>query len=245
MLPVFFEAEWRFFSSTAYEKRLQAIVLIDGGGRPEDARAIPVLILNSGGADDARKVPDAGNAISRNLYLRWSKPGVQITLLGPVHMSFTDLAVIKDFDLPGDGKAFIGKTRAVIGGFFGQHLLGEHSELIEKGALEYSLAKVETPEQSNSESWPRGTRECSLCSQDECCGGLLTDSKPWGCANCRRGLRVSSQWVDQVGYFPVMCRGSQHRTSRRTTRRRCRACRTTRSVYSAFAPAIAGFPSVL
>jgi pimeloyl-ACP methyl ester carboxylesterase len=128
----------------AYDKRLKAIVLIDGGGRPEDARAIPVLILNSGGADGARRVPDAETAIARNLYLRWSKPGIHITLLGAVHMSFTDMAVIKAFELPGDGKAFIDTTRAVIGGFFGQYLLGEHSELIEKGSAKYPLAKIET-----------------------------------------------------------------------------------------------------
>ena len=129
----------------AYDKRLKAIVLIDGGGRPEDARAIPALILNSGGADGARKVPGAETAIARNLYLQWSKPGIQITLLGAVHMSFTDMAVIKAFELPGDGKAFIDTTRAVIGGFFGQYLLGEHSELIEKGSAKYPLVKVETP----------------------------------------------------------------------------------------------------
>jgi hypothetical protein len=133
----------------AYEKRLKAIVLIDGGGRPEDARAIPALILNSSararGADVARKVPDAESTISRNLYLQWSKPGTHITLEGAVHMSFTDMAVIRAFELPGDGKAFIETTRAVIGGFFGQYFLGEHSELIEKGSPKYPLAQVETP----------------------------------------------------------------------------------------------------
>src|SRR5438045_4089435 len=41
----------------AYDKRLKAIVLIDGGGRPEDARTIPALILTSGGAGGARRVP--------------------------------------------------------------------------------------------------------------------------------------------------------------------------------------------
>jgi hypothetical protein len=125
----------------AYDKRLKAIVLIDGGGRPEDARAIPVLILNSG----PRKVPDADNDIGRKVYLQWSKPGIQIKLLGAVHMSFTDMSVIQAFELPGDGKAFIATTRAVIGGFFGQYLMGEHSELIEKGSPEYPLAIVETP----------------------------------------------------------------------------------------------------
>jgi pimeloyl-ACP methyl ester carboxylesterase len=129
----------------AYDKRLKAIVLIDGGGRPEDARSIPALILSSGGADVGRKVPDAETAIVRNVYLRWSKPGIQITLAGAVHMSFTDMAVIKAFGLPGDGDAFIDATRAVIGGFFGQYLLGEHSELIEKGSAKYPFAKVEIP----------------------------------------------------------------------------------------------------
>jgi hypothetical protein len=129
----------------AYDKRLKAIVLIDGGGRPEDARAIPAVILNSGGADGAPKVPGAETAIARKVYLQWSKPGIQITLLGAVHMSFTDMAVIKAFELPGDGKAFIDSTRAVTGGFFGQYLLGEHSELIEKGSHKYPLVKVETP----------------------------------------------------------------------------------------------------
>ena len=130
----------------AYDKRLKAILLIDGGGRPEDARAIPTLILNSGGADGARKVPDAQTAIVRDLYLKWSKPGIHVTLLGAVHMSFTDMAVIKPFELPGDGNAFIDSTRAVIGGFFGQYLLGEHSELIEKGSSKHPLVKVETPQ---------------------------------------------------------------------------------------------------
>jgi predicted dienelactone hydrolase len=129
----------------AYDKRLKAIVLIDGGGRPEDARAIPALILNSGGADGARKVPGGETAVARNLYLKWSKPGTRVTLLGAVHMSFTDMAAIKDFELPGDGKAFIDSTRAVLGGFFGQHLLGVHSELIEKGSPKYPRVKVETP----------------------------------------------------------------------------------------------------
>jgi pimeloyl-ACP methyl ester carboxylesterase len=129
----------------AYDKRLKAIVLIDGGGRPEDARAIPALILNSGGQDAAPKVPSAETAIARKVYLQWSKPGIQVTLLGAVHMSFTDMAVIKAFELPGDGAAFIDTTRAVIGGFFGKYLLGERSELIEKGSAKYPLAKIESP----------------------------------------------------------------------------------------------------
>jgi pimeloyl-ACP methyl ester carboxylesterase len=129
----------------AYDKRLQAIVLIDGGGRPEDARAIPALVLNSGRAGGAPKVPGAEAGIARTLYLRWSEPGIQITLLGAVHMSFTDMAVIKAFELPGDGKAFIATTRAVLGEFFGHYLLGEPSELIQRGSVQYPLAKVETP----------------------------------------------------------------------------------------------------
>jgi pimeloyl-ACP methyl ester carboxylesterase len=127
----------------AYDKRLKAVVLIDGGGRPEDAREIPALMLNSGGAEGAPKIPGAETAIARKVYLQWSKPGVQMTLVGAVHMSFTDLAVIQAFDLPGDGKAFVDTTRAVVGEFFGQSLLGEHSELIEKGSTKYPLARIE------------------------------------------------------------------------------------------------------
>jgi hypothetical protein len=60
-------------------------------------------------------------------------------------MSFADMAVIEAFALPGDGKAFIDTTRAVVRGFFGQYLMGEHSDLIEKGSAKYPLAKIETP----------------------------------------------------------------------------------------------------
>ena len=65
-------------------------------------------------------------------------------MLGAVHMSFTDMAVIEGFALPGDGKAFIATTRAVLAEYFGQYLLGKHSELIEKGSAKYPLAKIET-----------------------------------------------------------------------------------------------------
>ncbi len=78
--------------------------------------------------------------------MKWSKPGIHVTLLGAVHMSFTDMAVIEAFKLPGDGKAFIDSTRAVIGGFFGQYLLGERSDLIEKGSPKHPLLKVERPQ---------------------------------------------------------------------------------------------------
>ena len=74
---------------------------------------------------------------------RKAAPGIPVTLLGAEHMSFTDLAVLKAFALPGDGKAFTDTTRAVVREFFGQYLLGKHSELIEKGAARYPLARVE------------------------------------------------------------------------------------------------------
>ena len=121
----------------ASDKRVKAIVLIDPGiVRPEDGPAIPTLILKSEGADFKRKNPGVAKekAKTRDKYLRKAKPGIQITLLGSEHLSFTDMAVIKAFAFPGDGKAFIDTTRAVIGGFFGQYLMGKHSELIEKGS---------------------------------------------------------------------------------------------------------------
>jgi hypothetical protein len=53
------------------------------------------------------------------------------------------MTVIEAFAFPGDGKAFIATTRAVLGGFFGQYLQGQHSDLIEKGSVKYPLTKIE------------------------------------------------------------------------------------------------------
>jgi hypothetical protein len=131
----------------ASDRRLKAIVLIDPGMvRPEDGAAIPILILKSEDVEFKRRRPDVveEKKKTRDEYVGKAKPGMQITLLGAVHMSFTDMAVIKAFGLPGDGKAFIDTSRAVIGGFFGQYLLGEHCELIEKGSAKYPLAKIDT-----------------------------------------------------------------------------------------------------
>jgi pimeloyl-ACP methyl ester carboxylesterase len=131
----------------ASDPRLKAIVLIDGGAKPEEARAIPTLLLRSEHVDLNRRFPAAAkeSARTRKEYLLQAKPGIQITLLGAVHMSFTDMAVLKAFAIPGDGKAYAEATRAVIGEFFGQYLLGKHSDLIEKGSAKYPLAKIETP----------------------------------------------------------------------------------------------------
>jgi len=132
----------------AGDKRVKAILLLDPGSvRPEDGPAIPTLILKSEGVDIARRFPDVAKekAKTRNEFLQRAKPGIQITLRGAVHMSFTDMAVLKAFDLPGDGKAFVATTRAVIGEFFGRYLEGKHSELIEKGSAKYPLAKIESP----------------------------------------------------------------------------------------------------
>src|SRR5213075_1955683 len=90
----------------ASDKRLKAIVLIDPGiVRPEDGAAIPTLILKSEGADFNRKNPGVAKekARTRKEYLLKAKPGLQITLLGSVHRSFTDMAVLKAFAFPGDG----------------------------------------------------------------------------------------------------------------------------------------------
>jgi dienelactone hydrolase len=128
------------------DKRVKAVVLIDPGlVRPEDGTAIPTLLLQSEGLAMKRNRPDVARekARMRGEYLRRAKPGTLITLLGSEHLSFTDMAVIEAFAFPGDGKAFIATTRAVLGGFFGQYLQGKHSELLEKGSAKYPLAKVE------------------------------------------------------------------------------------------------------
>lgn len=123
------------------DQRLKAIVLLDPGYvRPEDGQAIPVLILKSDGKDS----PNAREkAKMETAYAQRAKPGLQMKLVGSEHASFTDLAVIPGFSRPGDGNAFHETTRAVLRGFFGQYLSGEHSEVLVKGFEQYPLLKVE------------------------------------------------------------------------------------------------------
>ena len=56
---------------------------------------IPTLILKSEGVDFKRTNPGVAKekAKTRDEYVREAKPGIQITLLGAVHLSFTDMAV--------------------------------------------------------------------------------------------------------------------------------------------------------
>lgn len=133
-------------SVAAADKRVKAIVLIDGTGQPEETRAIPTLVLSSEGAAFAQSHPGVAHekAKARRQIMQRAKPGIEITLLGAEHLSFTDMAVINAFCMPGDGKAFTDTTRAVVGEFFGEYLLGKHSNLIEKGSAKYPLAKIET-----------------------------------------------------------------------------------------------------
>src|SRR5262249_54700958 len=99
----------------ANDKRLKAILLIDPGmGRPEDGPSIPAIILKSENVDFKRKNPGVAKEKerTRDEYVRKAKPGIQFTLVGAVHLSFTDMAVLNAFAFPGDGKAFIDTTRA-------------------------------------------------------------------------------------------------------------------------------------
>jgi pimeloyl-ACP methyl ester carboxylesterase len=130
------------------DKRVKAIALLDPGGTPpENGKAIPTLIFKSENPDLARRFPEMNKEATkaRNEYLRKAKPAHLITLTGAVHLSFTDMGVLPAFSLPGDGKAFNETIRAVIREFFGQYLLGKHSELLEKGSDRYPLAKIQTP----------------------------------------------------------------------------------------------------
>jgi hypothetical protein len=66
-------------------------------------------------------------------------------LIGGDHVNFGDLPLIMDFaNARGDNKAFNDTVRTVLREFFGQSLLGKHSELIEKGSDKYPLLKIET-----------------------------------------------------------------------------------------------------
>jgi dienelactone hydrolase len=121
------------------DRRVKAVALLDPGMvRPEDAEAIPTLILKSERSD-----PGGRKEESRAAFVRRARPGLRVTLLGAEHASFTDLAVIPAFARPGDGKAFIGSTRAVLREFFGQYLSGKRSELLERGSAAYPLLRIE------------------------------------------------------------------------------------------------------
>jgi dienelactone hydrolase len=123
------------------DKRVKAIALLDPGYVvPEDGEAIPVLIFKS----DHKDSPNTREkARTETEYARRAKPGIQMKVFGAEHASFTDLAVIPGFARPGDGKAFNDTIRAVLREFFGQYLLGEHSELLVKGSDKYPLLKIE------------------------------------------------------------------------------------------------------
>ena len=63
------------------DKRVKAIVLLDGGVRPEDGTAVPALILRSEHVDLDRRFPDVAkeSARTRSEFLRKAKPGIQMT----------------------------------------------------------------------------------------------------------------------------------------------------------------------
>ena len=123
------------------DKRVKAIALLDPGYvEPEDGQAIPVLVLKSDHVDSENS---REKAKSETEYVQRATPGIQMKLLGSEHASFTDLAVLPAFNLPGDGKAFNDATRAVLREFFGQYLLGKQSELLVKGSAKYPFLKIE------------------------------------------------------------------------------------------------------
>src|SRR5262249_5291671 len=128
------------------DPRVKALVLLDPGTTtPSEARAIPTLLFRSESAAMTRDRPELVKQRTKteNEYLRGAKPGRRIMLVGAEHMSFTDLAAIKAFGLPGDGKAFVATVRAVVAEAFDQFLLDRRSDLIENGSARYPLAKIE------------------------------------------------------------------------------------------------------
>jgi len=125
------------------DKRVKAIVLNDPGYvRPEDSEAIPILILKSEHRDSEH---NRAKTKSETEYAQKAKPGIRMKLVGGDHVNFGDLPLIMDFaHVRGDGKALNDTVRTVLREFFGQYLLGKHSELIEKGSAKYPLLKIES-----------------------------------------------------------------------------------------------------
>jgi hypothetical protein len=128
------------------DHRIKAGFFLDPGLlRVEDASGPAFIQFNAENADYKSRHPDEALAIGRERqdFARASKPGIQVTLSGSDHNSFTDLAVIKAFQRTGDGNAFLDTTRAFLREFFDEYLLGKRSDLIHKGSPKYPLAKVE------------------------------------------------------------------------------------------------------
>lgn len=130
----------------AIDHRVKAVALLDPGAVPPGkGPAIPLLILRSEDSAFAHRYLDIEEerATAQQEFLRRARPGIRITLMGAVHLSFTDEAVLEPFRLPGDGRAVIETTRAVVGEFFGRYLEGRPSDLIERGSARYPLAKIQ------------------------------------------------------------------------------------------------------
>ena len=123
------------------DKRVKAVALLDPGSvEPGDGMAIPVLVFKS----DHKDLPHTREKARRETeYAEKAKPGIQMKVTGAEHMSFSDLAVIAGFARPGDGRVFHDTIRAVLREFFGQSLLGVHSELLVQRSDKYPLLKIE------------------------------------------------------------------------------------------------------
>ena len=124
------------------DKRMKAIALLDPGYvDPEEAEPIPVLIFKS----DHKDSPAGRDKVKlENKYLEKAKPGIHMKLIGGDHVNFGDLPLFMNFDKArGDNKAYNDIVRAVLRAFFGQYLLGEHSDLLVKGSAKYPLLKIE------------------------------------------------------------------------------------------------------
>jgi hypothetical protein len=64
-------------------------------------------------------------------------------LVGGDHVNFGDLPLIMDFaNARGDAKVLNDTVRAVLREFFGQFLMGKHSELIEQESAKYPLLQI-------------------------------------------------------------------------------------------------------
>ena len=140
------------------DRRIKAGLALDPGLlRVADAGG-PFLLLNAENADYIRRHPNdpdiAAMIQERKDFYRASNPGILVTLSGTDHNSFTDMAVIKAFDHPGDGNAFIATTRAFVREFFGEFPLGKRSNLIRRGSPKYPIATVEFSASSDPSDAP-------------------------------------------------------------------------------------------
>jgi predicted dienelactone hydrolase len=129
------------------DPRIKAGLALDPGLLRAGDAGSPFLLLNAENAEYVRQHPNDPNVSlmikERSDFYHASKPGFQVTLAGADHNSVTNMAVIRAFGRARNGDEFITVTRLFVRKFFGEFLLGKHSDVIRQGIPKCAITRVE------------------------------------------------------------------------------------------------------